>query len=470
MQTEAEHRFTNGMAIDEQLDTDRVYSVLQHEFVHNELYTLTTYGQMVLMLEKNAWIDQKSQFCMEILFEYINRMQERTAVNIEIIKECIDNGMSAYNKAVENLKSRNRSYYNYFRKLCCINGKIKSREDAEALSNLLLGIAKIAMNVKLELIPIEEFEDAKRLKRYFDNSKNNAIISPNKRFDILVNTLFRENDNNNDIESVLAGSIDIEKMIDYDYIHFEAYKKVASLYKGSLIENRLVERIKSIGVMRFEFKDANYLSIKPAKINIKNEIYIKIVESAEELENVAKLNNSSELFISHLLGGFEEIHVISVYGMQNNEKVIYSMYIFNENDFFKVLSSIDLNFVFYKTKLINKEGKSIRRMVKKLPIYIYQDSPMLTDLPFIEMYFMDGKWGFLERDGRTIFVVCKRSIIYFTNVVSEARNVLINYFSNKKIYFTEDITEICNINDVYRISKTCNEYETNKITDAKLLK
>ena len=63
-----------------------------------------------------------------------------------------------------------------------------------------------------------------------------------------------------------------------------------------------------------------------------------------------------------MLGGFEEIHVISVYGMQNNEKVIYSMYIFNENDFFKVLSSIDLNFVFYKTKLINKEGKEDIRL------------------------------------------------------------------------------------------------------------
>ena len=470
MKTEGEYRFTNGTAIDEQLDRNRVKSVLQHEFVHNKLYTETTFGQIILMLEKNSWLDEKSKVCMETLFEYTNRMQERTAVNIEVIKEFLDNGMEAYNEAIESLKTRNRSYYNYFRKLCCINGKIKTEEDASVLSDVLMGIARIAMNVKPELIPIDTFKDAKTLKKYLGDPQNSAMVSPNKRFDIMVNCFFRNNNNNNDIESVFAGSINLEKIYDYDYIHQEAFKKVAKVYEDRLAGERLIERIKTIGVISFDFKGANYLAVKPAMINEKKEIYLKEVKTIDELIRIAKANDSSELFVAHTMGGFEEIHVISVYGKENNQKIMYNLYILNQDEFFKILSKAEFNFVFYKTKLINKEGKVIRKMVKKLPIYIFEDSPMLSDLSFIDNYFINGEFGFIEMKSRTIFVICKRSVFFFTDIVSEAKEVLINYFNNKNIYQTNNINKMCNVMELYRIDEKCNEYEVNNIADAKWAK
>ena len=469
MKTEGEHRFTNGIAISESLEKERINSVLQHEFTHDELYTTTTFGQMVLMLEKNSLIDPKSKVCKEVLFAYANRMQERTAVNIEVIKECTTKGMTAYNNAIECLKERNRNYYNYFRKLCCINGKIETEEDAEVLANVLMGIAKIAMNVKPELIPIDEFSDAKKLKKYFDASQNSAMISPNKRFDILVNIFFRNNDNNNDLDSVFEGSIDLDKMQDYDYIHKEALNQVSKIYKENKIGDRLVERIKTIAVMSFEFENANYLSVKPAMINEKKEIYMKLVKTLEELMSVANLNNSSELFVAHTMGGFEELHFINVYGNENGQKIVYSMVVFNQDDFFEILSKVEFSFVFYKTKLWSKEGKSMRKMVKKLPIYIYQDSPMLSDLPFLSSYFVNGEFGFIKRDGKTIFVICKRSVIYMADIVSEAQDVLIKYFSDKNIYQTKNIESMCNVFEVCRINEKCNAYEVNDFEDAKLL-
>lgn len=52
MKTEGEHRFTNGIAISGSLEKEQIKSVLQHEFAHNELYTMTTFGQMILYSHK----------------------------------------------------------------------------------------------------------------------------------------------------------------------------------------------------------------------------------------------------------------------------------------------------------------------------------------------------------------------------------------------------------------------------------
>lgn len=88
----------------------------------------------------------------------MNRMQERTAVNIEVIRECLKNGPTGYEAAIEKLKERNRNYYNYFRKLCCINGKVNSQQDAEQIISILMRTATIALNVNPELIINEKME------------------------------------------------------------------------------------------------------------------------------------------------------------------------------------------------------------------------------------------------------------------------------------------------------------------------
>ena len=97
---EGQFRFTNGTAVEKDLGSDRKNAVVNHEFVHSQLYSMTTYGQIVLMLEKNSWLHNRSKEFLEVLFKYIRRMQERPAVNVEIIYECIDNGLKAYNDAI----------------------------------------------------------------------------------------------------------------------------------------------------------------------------------------------------------------------------------------------------------------------------------------------------------------------------------------------------------------------------------
>ena len=51
MGDEGQFRFTNGIAIDEKLNKERILDVVNHEFTHSLLYFTTTYGQFMMMLE-----------------------------------------------------------------------------------------------------------------------------------------------------------------------------------------------------------------------------------------------------------------------------------------------------------------------------------------------------------------------------------------------------------------------------------
>lgn len=460
MNDEGQFRFTNGSVINNDLALHRINAVVNHEFTHSQLYSMTTYGQMVLMLEKNSWLHDKSKEFQDVLFDYMNRMQERVAVNVEIMYECMKNGFDAYSDAIESLKNRNRSYYNYFRKLCCINGKVNSVEEAEQFAIIIIGIATVALNVDPELIPLDTINDAKSLKKYFDAPENCSFISPNKRFDILVNILFRKNDNNNNIDSVIKGSINLEKMNDYDYIHQLSFQKISNMLRNTQIASRLIARIETIGVMKINNQGGTeYLTVIPKKISIKEELIIKPINNKEELYEHLKNQEYKELFVSHSLGGFEDFRLISVYGKKAGKNIVYALLLFDEDEFYSIISNTSCRFIFYKTKLMSNEGKSIRKMVKELPIYIFEDTPIVTNIQFIETFFLNGKFGFIQRDNYYIFVVSKKSITLIANIIGEAKDVLISELCENNLSYIENVGEICNINEVIRIDRTCNEYE-----------
>ncbi|MGF6991234.1 hypothetical protein M2150_002508 [Lachnospiraceae bacterium PM6-15] len=471
MKEEGQFRFTNGIAIDADLESERVKAVINHEYTHQKLYSMTTYGQMVLMLEKNSMFHNKSKEFQMVLFDYLNRMQERTAVNIEIMNECIVNGTGRYKVAIEKLQNRNRKYYNYFRKLCCINGKVDSKDDAEELVQIVEGLATVALNVNPELIPLEKVNDARTLKKYFDNPTNGSLISPNKRFDILVNTIFRENDNNCDIESVLNGSIELEKMDDYDYIHRLAFQTVSKMLNDSPLKQRYVKRIDTVGGRYIlNVKGGKYLTTKPAKINANKKVYLKVVRNEGDLIVQLEKQEHRELFVMHRLGGFEEIHTVCVYGKEAGKNIIYFLGLTKEDQFYNIISNTSCKFIFYKTKIMQNEAKSIRKMVRELPIYIFEDGPIIGAITFIKNFFKNGQFGFIENDKHYIFVVRKRSIILYADIVLDAKDILINELCEDNLNYIKEINEICNVKEVLRLDRTCNEYEINSKEDIKLVK
>lgn len=466
MNDEGQYRYTNGSLINSDIHSDRTVAVANHEMIHNQLYAKTTYGQMILMLEKNSLFDKKSKEFQEILFDFVNRMQERTTVNIENMQVYASEGMEKYYETINELKNKNTAYYNYFRKLCCINGKIKTKYDAESCIKLLYGIAIIALNVNLELIPLDKFSDSESLKKYINNPKYNSLVSPNKRFDILINILFRNNDNNSDIESVIKGGIDIDKINDYSYIHEMAFKNVSKMLSKSQMSERLIERLKTVGIREIAMKAGyEYLAIKPAKINERKVFSIKSVKSEEDLLYLLNAQADKILFVQNSLGGFEDIFVISCYVKDLGKYIRYNYFTRNKESFFRILSKFECKFIFYKTKLIKNYGKSIRKMVKKLPVYLYEESPVLYTVSFIKEFYYGAKFTFIHNKNHIIFIVGKRSMVLYADIIGEAKDVLKKELCDSGLEYVMDGNEIFDINEVIKLDDICNDFSVINIDE-----
>lgn len=469
MGDEGQFRFTNGIAIDEFLSKERILDVINHEFTHSILYASTSYGQFIMMLEKNGVVDNRSNVLKDALFLYMGRMQERVAVNVELMLRCVTGGVEDYFKAIDSLKMRNNVYYNHFRKLCCVNGKISEQEDAERLIQIIRESARIALNVDLSHIPFEEFNTEKDVARFFNDPINNACYSPNRRFEILINILFRNNENNNDFQSVYKGSLNLDKMYDVEYIHEVAMNAIKKMYIFHPIKERLVTRVESVGIKQtMLFEGAELLAAKPARINEDKENFIKYIKSLDEFIHILEQQEKRYVYVLNRVRGFEDFQFICVYEEKENKRISYSFMFFEEGNstLFEILKSLECHFIFYKTKLLNKESNAIRKMVKQLPVYMFEDTPLLPTLEVIGHMFFGGKYSYIRRENDTILILQKRSICLFTNILTEAEKVLNRELKQFNIGYSV-ISDEKQIAEIMYLDKMCNDYEGNSIYDSK---
>ena len=468
---EGQFRFTNGAVIDSGLNKDRILDVINHEFTHSLLYSTTSYGQFVMMLDKNGIVDDRSNVIKNVLFSYMGRMQERVAVNIELMLRCVSRGVSDYIEAIDSLKMRNNVYYNHFRKLCCLNGKISEQKDAEQLIQILRETARIALNVDLSKIPVGEFRTEKDVIRFFSNPINNARYSPNKRFGILINVFFRENDNNNDFHSVYEGSLSLDKMDDIQYIHEVAMDAIEEMYASHPIKDRLVTRVESVGTKQtIFFEGAELLAEKPARINEDKEYFIKYIKTLEEFIQILGQQERKYVYILNRIRGFEDFQGICVYEEKEGKRISYNYMFFEEDNqtLFDILKSFECHFVFYKTKFLCKESNAVRKMVRQLPIYMYEDTPLLASFDVIGQMFYGGKYSYIRRKNDTILVFQKRSICLFTNIFIESEEILNRELKQFNIEY-RDMDDKRQISEIMYLDKMCNDYEGNVIEDAKLI-
>lgn len=425
---------SNGSLIDEYINKDRSSAVITHESVHYELGVTTTYGQLLIMLDKNSKFDLRAKEVYGALFSHVNRMQERAAVNVELLTEYLSNDGDAYLVAIESLKERNRTYYNYFRKLCCINGKVKSKKDATTAASVIRYLAKWAMNINLDMIPFDRFFTAKDIQRFFSIGDNSSKFNPNKRFDIIVNCLFRSNGNETDLDSVISGSIPLDAIGDLGMIHEKAERAAVKVFESSPIKERLIRRIETIGTRPVEIvhENVNLLTLFPIDFNScqmtpKN----MILDFDSFLEKLNEQRNR-EIIVQNQLGGFEDIYLCTIHN-DNGAPATYLFSVTNEFEFLEVLQKLNCRTIFVQTKLVNRLHKSLKRVVGKLPIFIYYDAPVVNALRFIKDFYQGGKYYFQKKNSYLILVIYKRSFYSIFNVVDEAKELLETILANDKI-------------------------------------
>lgn len=117
---------------------------------------------------------------------------------------------------------------------------------------------------------------------------------------------------------------------------------------------------------------------------------------------------------------------------------------------------------------MRKENCSVRRIVKQLPVYIFEDTPLLFTLDVIGQMYFGGKYSFIRRTNDSIIVFQKKSIILFANIVPEAEVVLNNELKQYNIERIE-ADKLSQLEEIVYLDRMCNDYEGNSIEDGKLI-
>jgi len=386
----------------------------------------------------------------------MNRMQERISVNVENLYIYGNEGFDAYREALEDLKERNRTYYNYFRKLCCVNGRVSSEEDAKEATEILRAIGRMALNVRVDEIPFENFEDAKDLQRFLGNENNTAKYIPNVRFDILINLLFRNSGTEQEINGLISGTINKDFIGDVKAIHYIAEGKVCKILRDSPIYERLVKRIHTVGMMQSEFESENshYLNIMPMSLGACEKINSVSITPEEFNEIVSKKKYENEMItLQHSMGGFEDIHIISFLNI--GDKKIYITMIPDEEYYEKMLSEFRQTLVFLQTKQFKNMKRKIRGLAKKLPIYICLDSPISYRLDFIKHNFKKGYYTYFKQENYDVLVVWRRDYIFIAYIVELAKKEIDSIFVKFDIMYISYNDVKLDKPYLEKVAKTC---------------
>ena len=321
----------NGSIIDPRISKNRVRSVCTHEFTHNYLTSSTTFGLLLLMLGKNSLFFDRAKVVHDELFTHVYRMQERVAINIELLSKYITEGEATYHSEVELLRERNRTYYNYFRKLCCVNGKIKSTSDAENAIFSILAIATTAMNIDLDQIPFEQFNTPIDIQRFFSTNDNVRMFNPNRRFDDILNNMYRSHTARADMTLMDSASIPAKEFDNRLFLHSKAEKAAKKIFETSSIKNRLISRAKTIGSGEVSFPNQNtaeLLTIYPLEIDDSMRIpKHKVLNPDAFLQKFVECD-CKEIIINHQLGGFEDMYICYFF----DDSVNATFYFFNFSD------------------------------------------------------------------------------------------------------------------------------------------
>lgn len=339
--------------------------------------------------------------------------------------------------------------------MCCINGKVQDVDDAQIAIQLFRAIGHIALNVQIDEIPLEKMTSEKEIKDFFSNQENAIKYSPNKRFDIIVNKLFRNNENDDFLDEVMAATIDLEKEDNISCVHNICVKKVKKILSDSIMYERLIKRIETVGTIQLDLpcKNPEYLMNLPLDLDNQKSINIKILDicAFNALINTTEYKNIP-IFLPHELGGFEDFHFIEAFNKDSD--TTYITCIFNEELFIRMISNIKQYLVFVQTKLFRKLKSTIRGIAQQLPIYIIIENNIYSSIEFISKNFKRGNYFFIDKKGYVLVVIWRKSYIFLGYIIELAKPDLKTVLKKYEIEYIEPNMADIDINYINLIAET----------------
>lgn len=424
---QGQYRFNNDFFINIDNTVDENKHIVIHENVHKQLSSMSTIGLLLIMMEKTRIIDGSKKWLFDKLLDSSNKLQEQVATNIEYLWILQNNGFEKYMEQIEEL-SKNKTYSKHFNSLGIINKNVKTAEDAEQAIKIILVIGMLSLNINLDIFPLWEFKNEKDFQRFLSMENNNIKYNPNTRFKIFLKYFFDPKyiqSNYKEIELVDSTTYALDEISDL------CRQTIEKIYKDSKVLDRIMvrmERINNKNHIKVDIDDPSVLSSYPADLNVQQ---INIKQEFVDLDKIIELlkaENTSVLRFEHLLGGLEDISLLSYWPLNKNE-IYISMY--NIEEIINIVKEVENPIVFVQSKLFEQTGKKILKYFNFRPAYILMENAIGSSLPFIYREFKGGKYTVLKDLKYDILVFIKSDVILIQLVVKD----LIKDYS---AIFTED--------------------------------
>ncbi|MBH0345675.1 hypothetical protein [Bacillus paranthracis] len=451
---EGHYAFSNDTHINAAGKAKNNKQLVRHEFVHKKTVAASTYGTLLIMMEKASLIDNSKIWLFNELLDIYNKMQEQTATFIEYFGIIQEEGIEEFYRKVEELKNTNKVYYKHFSFIFDYIKKedFSDEELVKNIINLITAISIISSNIKLDKLPFDEWSEKKDIQRFFSKNENVLKFNPNKRFETLIKGNFAESSKYENQVKIISENTYLEK----DLINI-GINAINQIYCDSKGLNIIRERVSTFQLQSYDFEDINLLAELTAFPLLYNTDW-KITEEMTELDvtlNKLKEDNNTILYFHHLLAGLEKTSILSCFSVRDSElKVTSSKYYLEEIT--SIIKKVDNPIVFAQSKIYTRYKDVLHQKLSDRHMYIFMENSLYSSYQFISSEFSSSKYMQISQEGYDIIVIRKQNFTLLQLVVKglgkEVKDALAeiniqpaNILETMAIYSDEEIKKVASV-------------------------
>lgn len=412
---EGHYAFSNDTHINAAVEPKNNKQLVRHEFVHKKTVGASTYGVLLMMMEKASLIDDSKIWLFNELLDIYNKMQEQTATFIEYFGIIGEEGIEEFHRKVEELKNTNKAYYKHF---SFIFDYIKKEDfsDEELVKDIIKSVTTISVlssNINLDKLPLGEWSERRDIQRFFSNNENVLKFNPNKRFETLIKGHFGGSSKYAKQVEIIAENTYFEQ----DHINI-GVNAINEIYCDSKGLNIIRERVSKFQIQLYDFEDVDFLAELTAFPLLYN-IDWKMTDEMKDLDvTLKKIKEDSNniLYFHHLLAGLEKNPFLSCFSVGDSElKVTTSRYYLE--GITSIIKKVNNPIVFAQSKLYTRYKDILHQKLSDRHMYIFMENSLYSSYQFISSEFSSSKYMQISQEGYDIIVFRKQNFTLLQLVV-----------------------------------------------------
>ncbi|MEK4479978.1 hypothetical protein MKZ23_11145 [Paenibacillus sp. FSL R5-0876] len=411
-----QYRFTNDTLISVHNKNEEMDNVMKHEFIHRLLSGASTYGVLLIMMEKASIMDDQKKWLFDELLNISNKMQEQVATFIEYFEIIRKDGIEIFKEKIKQLQLYNKKYFNYFN---FIYQYIKKESFSEEFVNktieMVISIGINSLNVDLYKLPFASWENKKDIQRFFTNSENNLKFNPNKRFEVLIKYFFNQKSINNELNIIAENTFFNEEE------RLEACISAMELiyYKSAQIEI-IMNRISNFSDLELELDNEASIRLTAfPSFNRTEETFESNYKKLPDIINELRLDNESILNFNHLLRGLEGIALLMYVPLNRNEDFVCQ---YHPSDIISIIKEVTNSIVFSQGKLYRSIKNDLLKELDGRKIYIFMENSFTSSFSLISNEFSSSRYILIPEQEYDIVAINNNNHILLQLVLKGLKN------------------------------------------------